>query len=93
MWNYIWNNYNIKINGIWGHIFPHGITWLGAKLDVVTITFPLKLLFLESTYPVYNSPLNLYGTAMPYICHWTFFVLLVHSISRKRSENCHSLNG
>ena len=72
-----WNNYNIKINGIWGHIFPHGITWLGAKLDVVTITF------LESTYTVYNSTLNIYGTAMSYICHWTLFILLIHSIGRK----------
>ena len=42
IWNYIWINYNIKINGIF-------VTWLGAKLDVVNITFSLKLLFLEST--------------------------------------------
>ena len=28
-----------------GHIFPPGITRLGAKLAVITITFSQKLLF------------------------------------------------
>ena len=56
MWAYIPARYNMIRSNI--------------RCCNVTITFSLKIQILENTFrPIYNSTLNINGTAVPYICH------------------------
>ena len=88
--------YNNIINGIGWYTFSHGITcMIRGKIDIITITFSLKLPFLESTHDtcIYLN-YNIYGTAMPYMSLNSFRLKssFSYSFSRKRAENCHWLN-
>ena len=88
--------YNIKIDRIGEHIiYSRTVShMIRSKIDIITITFSLKLPFLESIY-VYTSALKIYGTAMPYMS-LEFFRLKSSfscSFSRKWAENCNWLNG
>ena len=69
-----------------GHYIPARYHMIKSKIDIITITFSLKLPFLESIHVgLCTSTLNIYRTAMPYMS-LKFFRLHSRTLSAEKGQ-------